>query len=432
MPYGTTSKYFSSDMPGAPAIFADAGGLVGWLDAVLVNGYGAAVISQIVVTDGVAVATTNLGHSLRKWMVAHNEETGHAGLDGEHRVIGAAGASYTFEVTGVPNGTYTGGSVKVAPLGFEISYSATNRRIYRSKDTERRNAVSLFVDDTNTVSGWNIGTNKALAQVKMVCDVVSIDNYVTLDTTWWFKSAGIAGTLARPWLLAGDALGFYSAVDVLSSGSSIASNHFMQLKTLAAGDQFATMLEGVNPTTATASNTVGLGSSGACMNVVMHGTRKIARALSQTGVAQSVRYYGLGIVNPFSSGLYGWLTSGGRCPTVSASTQVAFAQCTGLAPINPADSGLVLGQGIVAAHSPTGSENGSDFVARALMPGLFSVPSIATWSLTPVITEAPGGLYGSCLLGLPACVGEYGTTVSSVLGSFYVGGYYVDVTKGWR
>lgn len=430
MPYGTTSKYFSSDMLGAPAIFADAGGLVGWLDAVLVTGYGAAVISQIVVTDGVAVATTNLGHSLRKWMVALHEETGHAGLDGEHRVIGAAGASYTFEVTGVPNGTYTGGSVKVAPLGFEISYSATNRRIYRSKDTEHRNAVSLFVDDTNTVSGWNTGTNKSLAQVKMVCDVVSIDNYATLDTTWWFKSGAVSGTLARPWLLAGDALGFYSAVDVLSNGFSIASNHFMQLNTLAAGDQFATMLEGVNPTTTAATNTPGLGSAGACMNAIMHGTRKIARSLGQTGVAQHVRYYGLGIVNTYSSGTYGWLTSGGRQPSLSG--YALYSQCTGLAPINPADSGLVLGQSIVAAHSPTGSESGSDFVARALVPGLFSVPSIATWSLTPVITEAPGGLPGSCLLGLPACVGASAPGGSNVIEPSYVGGYYVDVTKGWR
>lgn len=294
MAYGTASKYFSSDMPGAPAIFADAGGLVGWLDAVLVTGYGAAVISQIVVTDGVVVVTTNLGHSLRKWMVAMNADTGHEGLNGEHRVIDAAGGSYTFEVTGVPNGTYAGGSVKVAPLGFEISYSATNRRIYRSKDTARRNAVSLFVDDTNTVSGWNIGTNKALAQVKMVCDVVSIDNHVTLDTTWWLKSGAVSGTLARPWLLAGDALGFYSAVDVASNGFSIASNHFMQLNTLAAGDQFATMLEGVTPSTANVTVYAGLGANGAALNSMTLGKRRIARFLAQTGQAVDLRFMGLG------------------------------------------------------------------------------------------------------------------------------------------
>jgi hypothetical protein len=396
------------------------------LDAVLVNGYGAAVISQIVVTDGVAVATTNLGHSLRKWMVALNADTGHEALDGEHRVIDAAVASYTFEVTGVPNGTYAGGSVKAAPLGFEISYSATNRRIYRSKDTERRNAVSLFVDDTNTISGWNIGTNKALAQVKMVCDVVSIDNYVTLDTTWWFKSSAVSGTSARPWLLAGDALGFYSAVDVASNGFSIASNHFMQLNTLAQGDQFATMLEGVTPSTATATASLsGLGAAGASMTAMTHGARRVARSLGQTGAAINLRYQGVGLVVQGGSPPYGWLSSGAN-PSDTAYEFVALAQ------VNPADSGLVLGQSVVAAHSPTGATAGSDFTARALMPGLFSVPAVSTWSMTPALTEAPAGMPGTNLLALPACAGGPLTGATNTPLARYVGGYYIDITKGWR
>lgn len=423
MPYGTTSKYFSSDTPGAPAIFADAGGLVGWLDAVLVTGYGAAVISQIVVTDGVAVATTNLGHSLRKWMVALHEKTGHAGLDGEHRVIGAAGASYTFEVTGVPNGTYTGGSVKVAPLGFEISYSATNRRIYRSKDTERRNAVSLFVDDTNTVSGWNIGTNKALAQVKMVCDVVSIDNYVTLDTTWWPKSAATSGTLARPWLVAGDALGFYSAVDVASTGYAVASSHFMQLNTLAQGDQFATMLEGATPSTqAPALYMNGLGSAGACMSGILEGRRTVARALSQVGPPQPMHYVGLGCLRDSN----GWTTSGKR---IGSSGSNAFF---GFSAVNPADSGVILGQTVIAAHSPTGATGGSDFLARAVLPGLFSVPCDGTWSMSLSVMESPGGAIGSNLLALPAQGGGSGPSATATPGVSNLGGYYVDITKDWR
>lgn len=425
MPYGTASKYFSSDMPGAPAIFADAGGLVGWLDAVLVNGYGAAVISQIVVTDGVAVATTNLGHSLRKWMVARNEETGHVGLDGEHRVIDAAGASYTFEVTGVPNGTYTGGSVKVAPLGFEISYSATNRRIYRSKDTERRNAVSLFVDDTNTVSGWNIGTNKALAQVKMVCDVVSIDNYVTLDTSWWHKSAATSGTLARPWLLAGDALGFYSAVDVASSGYTFSSQHFMQLNTLAAGDQFATMLEGSNPGSGAVTTSLGLASNGAAMNMLMTGTRRIARFLAQTGQAVNLRYMGLGVLASSSYAPLAAAFSGGGYFTNNANG-FNVVQASALSAVNAADSGLLLGKDVIACHSPSGFIDGTDFTARAIMPGLFSVPAICAWSMVPALIP----VRDMVLLPLPAMT--CANSNNSALTAGHVGGFYVDIAKGWR
>lgn len=428
MPYPTTTKFFASDAPGAPAVYADAGGLVGWLDTLLVNGYGAAVLTQIVVTDGVAVATTALGHSLRKWMVALHEGTGNPALDGEHRVIAAAGASYTFEVTGVPNGTYTGGSTKVAPLGFEISYSATNRRIYRSKDTVRRNAVSLYVDDTNTVTGWNVGTNKALAQVKMVCDVVSIDNYTTLDTTWWFKSTATSGTLARPWLLAGDSLGFYSAVDVASNGICIASNHFMQLNTLAAGDKFATMLEGVSPgTSATASNATGLGAAGACMNVMTHGTRRIARSLSQAGSAFDLRFLGLGVQSQGSSQPYGWLVSGAN---VAGSSRQHYA----LAPVNPADSGIVLGQSVVAIHSPSTAVPvaAGDCTGRAVMPGMYSVPFITSWAMVPTITEVPSGLPGSNLLALPASAGGGAINDTAAQTSASVGGYYIDITKGWR
>lgn len=427
MPYGTTTKFFSSDSPGAPSIYAGAGGVVGLLDAILVNGYGAAVLAQIVVTDGVAVATTSLGHSLRKWMVALNEGAGHEGLNGEHRVIDAAGASYTFEVAGVPNGTYTGGSVKVAPLGFEISYSVTNLRIYRSKDTLRRNAVSLFVDDTNTVSGWNIGSNKALAQVKMVCDVVSIDNYVTLDTTWWPKSGAVSGTLARPWLLVGDALGFYSAVDVAGSGFSIASNNFMQLNTLAAGDQFATMLEGASATASAVTSAAGLGAAGACMSALTHGTRRVARGLAQSGAAVDLRYLGLGVLNQASSSPYGWSISGALVSNPSSMQQLA-----GLAAVNPADAGLVLGQAVVAAHSPLGAASGADFTGRAVLPGLFSQPGVAIWSTVPAITETPAGMPGANLLALPACAGSSSASAGDMLAAKNVGGYYIDITGGWR
>jgi len=410
MPYGTTSKYFSSDMPGAPAIFADPGGMVGWLDSVLVNGYGAAVISQIVVTDGVAVVTTTLGHSLRKWMVALHEGTGNPALDGEHRVIAAAGASYTFEVTGVPNGTYTGGSTKVAPLGFEISYSATNRRIYRSKDTVRRNAVSLYVDDTNTVSGWNIGANKSLAQVKMVCDVVALDSYTTLDTTWWPKSGAVSGTLGRPWLLAGDALGFYSTVDAAGNASYLASCHFMQINTWAVGDQFATVLEGAVPSTSQIASG-GAFSLGAWLNMTAPSLfiRRIARGLGQTGVSYPICWFGLGVQT--SSGL---LSGGTDGSTISSTNFV------GLAEFSPANAGSVLGRDVLVVHGTAAQTGGvSDATARGVLPGLRTVPSILSWNMTPSLRERHDGV----LLALPAQSGN---------NSGRLGGYFVDITSGWR
>ena len=426
MPYGTQSKFFSSDMAGAPALYADAGAYVALLDAVLVNGYGAATISQIVVTDGMAVATTALGHKFRKWQVALNTGAAHAALNGEHRVIGVSGASYTFEVTGVPNGTYNGGETKVAPLGFEITATSANQRIYRSKDS-RRNAVSLFVDDTNTVTGWNIGSNKALTQARLVCDVTDIGNYVTLGTTWWPKANAVSGTAARPWIIAGDALGFYSAVDVVANGFAVASSHFMQLNTLAAGDQFATMLEGASPTTDTMSSYAnGVGSAGAGMSAMTMGARVIARGLAQNGAAIPMRYLGLGCMAHNSSPPFGWTTSGRR------GGGAAIYQFGGMTSVNPADSGLVLGQNVIAVHSPSGLVDGKDFVGRAILPGLYSVPADSNWAMTATVQEAPGGMSGSNLLPLPAPTGGGLMGSTETPSANTLGGYYVDITKDWR
>lgn len=430
MPYPTETKHYSSTYPNAPQVIADPGGYVGFLDAILVTGYGIAVLGDIVVTDGVAVVGVPSGHSLRKWQVAAHAGAGHAGLNGEHRVIAASGNTYTIEVTGVPNGTYSGGSTRVAPLGFEISYQSGHKRIYRSKDS-RRNAVSLFVDDSNTVAGWNIGNNKALVRVCMVCDVVDIGSFTTLDTTWWPKSAAVSGTVVRPWLLAGDALGFYTAVDVQSNDMSIASNHFCQLNSLAAGDRYATLLEGATPSSNPTDDTGGLGCSGAAMNAVIAGTRTIARALVQTGVSVPLRYAGLGVMSPVPNTAvpYVWQTSGAAMSAQGGSGAYAGS----FAPVNPADSGLVLGRPVLAIHSPLGAVDGGAWTVRAVLPGFASVPSSPGWSMAPALLETPAGWPGACLLGLPAFTNYYyasagGASVSQKM----VGGYYVDVVGAWR
>lgn len=356
---------------------------------------------------------------MRKWMVALHAGTGHAGLDGEHRAIDAAGNTYTFDVAGVPDGTYTGGTTKVAPLGFEIQYTATNKRIYRSLDV-LRNSVSLYVDDTNTVTGWNPGTNKALAQARMVCDVSSITEFTTLGTTWWFKSAESSGTTARLWMLAGDALGFYTAVAVHSAASSVVSNNFMQFKTLALGDMFATVLEGVTPTTDAATNTGGVGSAGAGLTAITHGTRRVARSLAQSGASLDLRYYGMGVMYHDSDGPSAWMVSGG-----SVFKPTAANQAMGVSAINPADAGVILGAQVLAVHSPVGASFGNDWTARGVMPGLFSVPSVASWSFEPTFLPGPAGP----LLALPANAGgPYNNTSTPLV----VGGYYLDITGAWR
>ena len=161
------------------------------------------------------------------------------------------------------------------------------------------------------------------------------------------------------------------------------------------------------------------------MTAMTQGFRKVARGLGQTGTSVDLRYTGLGVVAQNSYNPYGWLLSG----TTSGAVQYQFL---GLAQVNPADSGFVLGNPVIAAHSPTGANTGSDFTARATMPGLFSAPFAAPWSMNPTILETPSGLSGSNLLALPASSGGPILNSTSTPNAQSVGGYYIDITKGWR
>lgn len=60
------------------------------------------------------------------------------------------------------------------------------------------------------------------------------------------------------------------------------------------------------------------------------------------------------------------------------------------------------------------------------MPGLFSVPSVNAWGMTPALVP----MQDMVLMPLPAVTCLTGS--SAQLNAAAVGGYYVDIVKGWR
>jgi hypothetical protein len=173
----TTVRAFMSTDPGAPVGASNvAGSDLAILDAALVNGYGEASVTSIVVTDGIATVTTATNHGFSNFPgfdygpVARIAGATPAGLNVDARVSVIDSTNFTYEVTGVANGPATGTiTSKRAPLGWTIAFTGTNIRVYKAPnpfapspyirvDNSTTSAQSR-VRGYTTMSGLDTGTN---------------------------------------------------------------------------------------------------------------------------------------------------------------------------------------------------------------------------------------------------------------------------------
>ena len=329
MPLSTSVKYISSTAPGAPVLSAAAGSLSSILDACLVDGFGLVSVTSVVVTSGVALANVS-SHSFEKYAVALMIGSTVPALNGEKRVLSVAPTTFTFDATGVANGTYSAGPItaKIAPLGWITHRTSTNKRMFKSPNV-LSNGIKLRIDDTNTHLYWNAslntaGTLRAQALVSIAYDDTTIDAYTGTDT-YWPKQNSSTATTARPWVIIGDDRGFffYSMVNsVTSSGTCYYFGEFTN-PTLT-NDNFATLIMGYNQSAGVVGNTAGstpgnsaksVGSSLYSMGVHGYTNVMLARSYSQLGGAVASVVYGSGLSaysglgglpfpNPADFGLY--------------------------------------------------------------------------------------------------------------------------------
>lgn len=146
----TSVKWFHSDMPDAPALFATPGSLVAVLDACLVNGFGVKTIDTLTVNNGIATATIGAGHAFeRHAVIAVSGVTGAlAALNDQWRIESAPNATtLTFAAPSLPNGTATGAITALRPgAGWQKPFSATNRGVYKPTVTDAAEHY-LYVND---------------------------------------------------------------------------------------------------------------------------------------------------------------------------------------------------------------------------------------------------------------------------------------------
>lgn len=234
-------KYFTSAMQGAPVVSNGWGDLTSMLDAVLVNGFNLKTVDSITSTGGVATATVSSGHGYVVDQVVLIAGCEQAAYNGEQVVTGVTASTFTFAVTGTPASpatTQSAISAKVAPLGFQIAFTGTNKRVYRSPNVL---STRPFLRVDNSLDPVWTTTYAKYAKVTMAENMTDIDTFVgarapydpALPTKnevgtgsgstavngwmkWYYAHAGSAialtsdgGAGARTWVVVGDDRGFF-------------------------------------------------------------------------------------------------------------------------------------------------------------------------------------------------------------------------------
>jgi hypothetical protein len=418
-------KYFTSGMQGAPVVSNGWGDLTSMLDAVLVNGFNLKTVDSITSTGGVATATVSTGHGYVVNQVVLIAGCEQAAYNGEQVVTGVTASTFTFAVTGTPASpatTQSAISAKVAPLGFQIAFTGTNKRVYRSPNVL---STRPFLRVDNSLDPVWTTTYAKYAKVTMAENMTDIDTFVgarapydpnlptknevgtgsgaTAIGGWykWIHSHNVGssqntdgGTGARNWVVVGDDRGFFIMLP-RQTGHTVRSIHYFgDFASFKAGDAYPCLLTAVDDYNAANSGS----SSYPSYNVEFEYTADYA------GKTLMRDYTQLG--NPVRAGFF---------------------------TLNPSNTQMVSGR-IVSVPWP----NGPDFSlqlwpvwireesghVRGQMPGVFFIPQSLPYSDLTVVENVVNYAGRKFLLVCGAYTSDSGTTNSTRVA--------FDITGPWR
>lgn len=388
-------KHYNSGMQGAPQLANAWGDMIALLDAVLVDGFNLRTIDSLTFADGIATARVNSGHLYLVDQVLSIAGANQPEYNGEVRVLSTTSLEFTFAVTGAPVTPATGTiSVKVAPLNFEKAFSATNKRVYRSKNV-LSNRPFLRVD--NSLDPAYTSTYAKKAKVLMAENMSDVDTVVgaqaPFDPTkplqntvgtgsgtgaydgwykWYYSKQDNNGADAyggtggnKGWVLVGDDRGFYLFNEWQVAVYGRAGYFFTDFASFRQGDAYNTLLTATE-WYAPASQT--LGYNGADHNNYCN------RSLDFTGKALMRDHLQVG--NYIRAGLLALNTNNGQQIT---------GYSTGIPWPNGPDYGLIL-HPVYLRHESPGH-------LRGKMPGIFWVHNdspMADLNIVSGVTGYPG------------------------------------------
>ena len=179
------TRWFSNSFQGIPQITNAAGTLVDALDAMLVNGFNEQTATSLTQASGTATLTfSSSGHGFVQHSVIRISGASPSGWNGDYRVTGVSGSNVTFacdDTLSAASGTI---SVKFAPADWEIVYTGTNKRVYRSAAIDSTRCL-LRVDDTTG----------ALARCSLYESMTDIDTGTLAVNQHTYKQSGSGNVL---------------------------------------------------------------------------------------------------------------------------------------------------------------------------------------------------------------------------------------------
>lgn len=172
-------KFYNNNFKNSPVLSDGTGNLTALLDAVLVNGFNTVTLSSLTHSGYVATATF-AGHGFLIDQIIEINGANETGYNGQWRVLSSNFQTNTFQflldsaVTTPTTGTGTI-TCKTPPLNFEIAFTGTNKRAYRSKSILSNRFYLKVDDDLDPV--WN-STYMRYAKVGMFEQMTDIDSTI--------------------------------------------------------------------------------------------------------------------------------------------------------------------------------------------------------------------------------------------------------------
>ena len=246
MPITHKTRFFTSDMANAPVMTTGAGGIIAVLDGCLLNGFNTKTLSSLSVTSGIATATVSSGHGYSLHSIIDISGASISALNDTHRILSVPDANtFTFDATGVANGTATGTitAIMSVPTGWTKAFSGTNKAAYKS--TTSASGFYFRVDDSGAYNNTNGQPARGYESMTDVDTGSSPFPTTAQQANFnWRRSTDASGD--RLWALVADDQFFYLFVRIAAANTANTVMLFGDLNSFDPLDAFACVCSGAS------------------------------------------------------------------------------------------------------------------------------------------------------------------------------------------
>lgn len=389
-------KWFSSDFRGSPTINGQAGSLIGALEACLLTGFGEITATSVMVSGGIATAVHNSGDWFADRAVIQVSGATPTELNGESRVLSHTATTTTW-ATAAADGAATGTiKIRYAPVGgWEVAFSKTNVRVFRSIDPQA-NGHYLRIDDT-AAQDVRVRAFETMSDVDTGTGPFPTDAQMSGGGYW--RKSQVANATANKWQLFADSRFF---MPYILTGFAQNATYLLgwphgfgdPIALAPGGDGFCTLLDCTYTGALGGSSNIGL------------------MTWSSSSLTTGARFHARA-----TNGLGGSLMTDMTCLSGSPTEQSGNAASLGRF------SAAVDGRLLFAPRGTT-INGGLERAPRTLIPGLLHIPQTLLFSDFTFgdQVDGAGDLIGRRLMILPGLSSPSGWT-----------GYgAVDITGPWR